>query len=199
MANVEMNKDWALYGSLTSPYVRHCRIALEQSGMAWRMVEVDGAASARRSPTKKVPYFTEGELLLSDSSSIVRYVREKSTQTNLQDIRSYDRYLLINTLLDSAINLFLLARDGCTPENSSYLRRQKSRLVDGLVALNQQQFKSLSVVENQFDDTLLRLVCFLDWGVYRDQICIEGLGQLERILDEAKRWPLFLHSAPPEA
>jgi len=41
-----------LYGSYTSPFVRHCRIALLESGLAFTFVETDQVSSAKLSPTQ---------------------------------------------------------------------------------------------------------------------------------------------------
>ena len=67
-----------LYGSLTSPYVRHARIAIAQSGFQCEFEEADYARSAELSPTARVPFFEDGDLMLTDSSSILKYVREKA-------------------------------------------------------------------------------------------------------------------------
>lgn len=45
-----------LYGSYTSPFVRHCRIALLQTQQDCQFIETDAQQSATLSPTKKVPY-----------------------------------------------------------------------------------------------------------------------------------------------
>ena len=58
-----------LYGSYTSPFVRHCRIALAQAGISFDLVETDGAQSARLSPTSKVPFLKGDGISLTDSTS----------------------------------------------------------------------------------------------------------------------------------
>ena len=77
-----------LYGSVTSPYVRHVRVALAQSGFDYTFVEADYAMSAERSPTAKVPFFEDGDLTLTDSTSILKHVREKSGMEFLEDSRT---------------------------------------------------------------------------------------------------------------
>ena len=188
---MEISHKRSLYGSLTSPYVRHCRIALEQSGLDWHFVDADNALSGKRSPTKKVPFFVHGDLLLSDSSSILRHIRECSGSLWLDQIEHYDMYLLVNTLLDSAINLFLLAREDCTPDNTVYLRRQRSRVIDGLRVLNDYSFGAVSSPDHKLNDAELRLACFLDWGLHRNQFLIEGLTRLQELLNLAKLCPHF--------
>lgn len=70
-----------LFGSYTSPFVRHCRIALIETGLDCEFVETDYAESARRSPTKKVPYLQDKDVMLFDSCSILKYLREKAGGT----------------------------------------------------------------------------------------------------------------------
>ena len=49
-----------LYGILTSPFVRHCRIALEQGGLDWEFINGDMYELAKASPVHKVPYLVVG-------------------------------------------------------------------------------------------------------------------------------------------
>ena len=54
-----------LYGSFTSPFARHCRIVLLETGQACDFVETDYAASAAASPAKKVPFLQDGDIVTS--------------------------------------------------------------------------------------------------------------------------------------
>ncbi|MEC9318540.1 MAG: glutathione S-transferase N-terminal domain-containing protein [Pseudomonadota bacterium] len=67
-----------LFGSYTSPYVRHCRIAFKETGLAYSFTETDHDMSAKLSPAKKVPFLHHNDLRFFDSSSILKYVREKN-------------------------------------------------------------------------------------------------------------------------
>ena len=50
-----------LFGSFTSPYVRHCRIALMQSGLDWEMAELDiHTSNDPGTPTLRVPFLEDG-------------------------------------------------------------------------------------------------------------------------------------------
>ena len=122
-----------LYGSYTSPYTRHCRVALAQSEFDFEFLEADYAMSAERSPTAKVPFLIDGDLMLTDSSSILKYIREKSGKAFLANLEDYDNFAMANTLLDSAINLFLIGNDGYGPDQINYLERQKNRIESGLM------------------------------------------------------------------
>lgn len=64
-----------LYGIVTSPFVRHCRIALIQGNLDWEFVTGDMTQLARESPVHKVPYLVDGDRVFSDSCSILKFGR----------------------------------------------------------------------------------------------------------------------------
>ena len=150
-----------LFGSYTSPFVRHCRVALLQSKLDFDFIEADNAMRTEHSSTDKVPFFTDGDITLSDSSSILKYTREKSGAVFLADIIDFENYTIANTLLDSAINLFLLENEGLGADRVRYLRRQKTRVDNGLIALNDRIDPQLGVTR----DSTLRCACFVGWGI----------------------------------
>lgn len=47
-----------LFGSYTSPFVRHCRIALLETKTKFSFTETDFETSAKLSPAKRFPFFT---------------------------------------------------------------------------------------------------------------------------------------------
>lgn len=183
-----------LFGSYTSPYVRHCRIAMLQEGFDFEMVETSYDESAKGSPTARVPFFKDGDLFLTDSSSITKYLREKAGKTFIADVKTMDAYTLTNTVMDSAINIFLLERDGITFENSAYLKRQAYRVglglaeLDGLVGDN-------ADLNNEF---ILRVACLLDWGRYRSRFDFSEFANLVKLLEEANKNEHFIATTPPE-
>ncbi|GLS90155.1 hypothetical protein GCM10007916_12220 [Psychromonas marina] len=183
-----------IYGSYTSPFVRHCRIALLQADIECEFIETDATQSAEISPTKKVPLLVDGDITLTDSSSILRYLREKSGVAYMDDIVDFDLFNMTNTVMDACVNVFFLEKmDEITIEQSSYLTRQNERVLSGLIALNE------SPIEAQLplSDGLIRLACFLDWGVYRDRIDLKKLTTLTRLLDIARTDKHFIKTVPP--
>ena len=182
-----------LYGSYTSPYVRHCRVALAQGSFDFDFVEADGSMSAEKSPTDKVPFFTDGGLTLTDSSSILKYVREKSGRNFLADIEDYENFALTNTLLDSTINLFLLEKEGLGPDQIKYLGRQKNRIENGLKELNRRFDPDQGVAR----DSALRCACYVDWALFRNRISIDGLDNIQGLMDVANQVEEFAATAPP--
>ncbi len=182
-----------VFGSLTSPYVRHVRIVILQTGSSAEFIEADAAKSALDSPTKKVPYLREGDFVLSDSSSIIKYLREKSGEPFIPKTKDYDLFCLINTLLDSAINLFLLEKSGLNSNENGYLKRQAARVEEGIEYLSSLPPKILA----HDKDVHLRLMCFLAWGQFRNRFSLNGHDKLKKLLDEGDKNPLFLQTHPP--
>jgi len=190
-----------LFGSYTSPYVRHCRIALlqegKQEGVDFEFVETDYATSKAESPTAKVPFFQDGDLFLTDSSSITKYIREMAGKDFIPSVNDFDGYALVNTVMDSAINIFLLERDGITFENSDYLKRQAYRVAIGLAELDGLIKNRLSLGITIDNDFLLRTACFLDWGLYRQRFDFGDFENLVNLLVEAKENGIFESTSPP--
>jgi len=191
-----------LYGSYTSPFVRHCRIALLQGqlngNLACEFIETDAVSSAKLSPTKKVPFLHDqhagNEIELTDSASILMYLREQSGEVFLKDAQDFNLFCNVNTVLDAAVNLFFLEKfDAITPEQSGYLTRHKERVESALQHLNESTYSN----QAPFTDGELRLACFLDWGLYRNRINIDGLNNLQALLNAARSFDLFAQTAPP--
>ncbi len=182
-----------LYGSYTSPFVRHCRIALMQNDMGCDFVTVDMMKNPDLSPTSKVPFMQDGALTLTDSSSILKYIREKAGQMFLADVQDYETFAISNTLLDSAINTFLLEMQGVDANEVPYLTRQKNRVASGLAALNLR----IDPAQGISTDGALRAACLLAWGDYRSRFTLDGLDNLQGLKEAANADSNFVATAPP--
>lgn len=181
-----------LYGSYTSPFVRHCRIVLLESGLPCEFILTDGVASAAKSPTKKVPMLEDGELVLTDSCSIVKYLREKNMQAFCFTAIEYDRFCLVNTLLDASVNVFMLGKDGILPEQSAYLQRHQARIQSGLATLETMRWPSAG----PYNDAELRLLCYLDWALFRKLFSIDEYTNLTQFLTSARQYLPFSQTIP---
>ncbi|WGL15540.1 glutathione S-transferase [Microbulbifer bruguierae] len=185
-----------LFGSYTSPFVRHCRIALMQSGLDWEMVELDIHTSENPgTPTLRVPFLEDGERKLTDSTPIIKYVREKSDQSFIPDVQDLDRYCLANTLLDAAINLFLLERSGIDIDTNKYTRRQQQR-----VELVLKELDSVTLpTSGDLSDADYRVAVAAAWGQFRNRFSIASHANLQQLLEIAGKDPVFVATAPPAA
>ncbi len=181
-----------LYGSLTSPYVRHCRLLLLLNQDDFVLQETDLSQSACLSPSKKIPFLKSGDIALSDSTTILRFLREQHQQAFLKELSDHDLFCLISTLMDSAINVFYLEKEGLTLDKATYLERQHQRVLDGLNYLE-------SHCPNTVDwtnDYHLRLAIFLDWGLFRQRFKLDKHPQLQAFLNHANENVHFLACSP---
>lgn len=182
-----------LYGSYTSPFVRHCRVALAQGGHDFEFVETDYDMSAAMSPTSKVPFLSDGDITLTDSSSIVKYAREKSGSAFLSGLEEFELFAMTNTIIDATINLFLLENNGFGPDQIPYLQRQQDRIDSGIVELNDR----INVSKGISDDSNLRCACYIDWAIFRNRVDFSQQTNLLALLEEANQESVFSETAPP--
>lgn len=184
-----------LYGSFTSPFVRHVRIVLLETGLACEFIETDQAGSAAKSPTKRVPFLQDGDVFLTDSSSIIKYLREKAGQPFCTTAKELDEFCLVNTAMDTTVNLFFLKRDGVDVQAIPYLQRQAARIASSLVELNQ-----LSLPANApYTDAQLRLACYIGWCKFRQQADFAPYPALESFYKSISTYPHFQATTPPQS
>lgn len=193
-----------LYGVPTSPYVRHARVALATSGLAWQLEGVT-PESIDKSPMKRVPFIEDGDLMLTDSAVIVRYVRERAGQPFLKTVLDHELFALSSSVLDTGINVFLMniADSAELAEVSSdsdlasfsprrYFERQYERIGSGINGLNDFELAS----GQPYTDGEIRLACLLDWGLFREIINIDDLQNLQSFLEGIRAWAPFAETAP---
>lgn len=185
-----------LFGSYTSPFVRHIRIVLAQTGLDFEFVETDYAASAEQSPAARVPFLRDGDRLLTDSLSILRYLREQTGQPFFPGLDEFDRFLLVNAALDSTVNVFLLERDGITQEQAPYLDRQQRRIRQCLQALEEAVVRSAPEAS---DDFAIRLGCYLSWALFRERFDLAEFPALAEFQRQFEADPTVAATHPSKA
>lgn len=184
-----------LYGSFTSPFVRHCRIALLEDNIQCEFIETDFDASAQKSPTKKVPFLVDGDIQLTDSASILMHIRQKAGKTFPADATDFNLFCEVNTVLDASVVLFFMEkRDELLPENSVYLTRNAARVKSALEHLNESSYSNNA----PFSDGELRLACLLGWGLYRNRFSLKEYSNLQALLDAANTHAAFIETTPPQ-
>lgn len=183
-----------LYGSYTSPFVRHVRIVLLETAQACEFIETDQAGSTAKSPTQRVPFFEDGDVFLTDSASITKYLREKVGQNYCKTAQELDDLCLVNTLMDATVNLFFIQRDGVDISAVPYLQRQAARIQSILAELNQQEWQTTA----PYTDAHIRLACFIGWAKFRNQIDFSRYLNLEKFYADAAKYPHFIATQPPQ-
>lgn len=183
-----------LFGSYTSPFVRHCRIALLETQHAFEFVETDQAASATQSPTKRVPFLQDGDNFFTDSASILKYLREQAGSNFCASTQELDQLCLVNTALDACVNLFFLERDGVKVSEIPYLQRQAARIQSTLAELNQLSLPTSA----PYNDAQLRLACFMGWAKFRQHVDFSPFANLEAFYAGALTYAPFAATQPPQ-
>lgn len=184
-----------LYGSYTSPFVRHVRIVLLETGFPCEFIETDQAGSATQSPTQRVPFLQDGDIFLTDSASITKYLREKAGQTYCRTAKELDDLCLVNTVMDATVNLFFIKRDGVDITGIPYLQRQAARVQTTLAELNQQPWPTSA----PYNDAQIRLACFIGWAKLRNQIDFSLFQHLENFYAGALNYEHFAATKPPQS
>ena len=164
-----------LYGSYTSPFVRHCRIVLLETGLECEFIETDQAGSAAKSPTKRVPFLEEGDQHFTDSSSVIKYLREKAGHTFCASAKELDDYCLANTALDTTVNVFFLERDGVKADEVLYVQRQIARIESSVCELN----NFILPMHAPYNDAQLRIACYIGWAKLRNRAGFSELNSSE--------------------
>lgn len=183
-----------LYGSYTSPFVRHCRIVLQETARVFEFIETDQAGSAAQSPTKRVPFLQDGDVFLTDSSSIIKYLREKAGQQFCASAQELDQLCLANTALEACVNVFFLEKDGVNSSEVPYLQRQKARIDSALAELNTLPLPSAA----PYNDAQLRLACFMGWAKFRNRVDFSPYSNLEQFYRGALSYTPFAQTQPPQ-
>jgi len=183
-----------LYGSYTSPFVRHCRIVLIETQQAFDFIETDAASSAEKSPTKRVPFLQDGAIFYTDSSSIIKYLREKAGGTFCATAKELDEYCLATTALDTTINVFFMERDKAKIEEIPYLQRQADRIQSILTELDALNLPTTA----PYNDAQLRLACFMGWAKFRKRVDFTGYKNLEAFYENIMNYAPFKNTQPPQ-
>jgi len=182
-----------LFGSYTSPFVRHIRIVLAQTGLSCEFVETDYAASAENSPAARVPFLIDGKRMLTDSLSILRFLRDRAGQPFFPDLDDFDHFLLVNAALDSTVNVFLLERDGVTHDQAPYLSRQQLRIRQCLKALDDALARRMPEPGGDF---AIRLGCYLSWALFRDRFELDDFPNLAEFQQRFESDPAIAATHP---
>lgn len=185
-----------LFGSYTSPFVRHIRIAMLETKTEFSFTETDHDMSAKLNPAKKVPFLHHNDVRLHDSSSILKYVRQKAGERYFPDVKDYDQYCLVNTALDASINLFLLEQHDVRPSNNPYMQRQQDRVNEILKLMESKKHAVAYEGPHPFSDGELRLGCFLSWGLFRNRLTLGEYPQLQEFVDKLNDYPVFADTHP---
>jgi glutathione S-transferase len=207
-----------LYGHDTSPYVRRIRVLLAELGLPFTR-DLNNWTSPdlpRVNPLMKVPVLEDEGRVILDSRLIADFLYDRAGgsvpppppgHAPLQPAlwrpgRRYDEenvLLLIDGAADSAINVFLLERDGIDRAASPYLRRQMERVATCLRYLDGLYAESDTLAPGTFAFVDIALVCALEWMIFRERYDVRAHENLARVLDRHKDRPSLAETHPARA
>ena len=183
-----------VYGTTTSPYVRRVRIVAHELGVDVDLINTadeDGQNRMRTlNPIWKVPTATVGELAMLDSATICEHLvnkRGSDAIARFSDENIHQRNLMsvIDGALDSLINAFYLAKDGVTPQASSYFAKQHERAASAMQWLERwvtgpwlSQVEKLGLPE-------IAMVTTIDWMRFRDTY---DVSRHPKLVELAAHW-----------
>jgi glutathione S-transferase len=212
-----------LFGHDTSPYVRRVRVLLAEMGVPFerdRHGWMDASEEMLRlNPLMRVPVLLDedrGGQTLVDSKLVADYLyglRAAGTlgaeaapavdpplqATLWRAGRRYDDENVVLTVdggIDSAINVFLLERDGVRPAPGSYLERQEVRVgrcmtwLDGLYAGRD------TLGDGAFAFADIAVVCALDWLTFRKRYDVSRHENLCRMAERHRARPSLATTHP---
>jgi glutathione S-transferase len=211
-----------LFGHDTSPYVRRVRVLLAELGVPFER-DVHGWQDAveemlRRNPLMRVPVLVDearGDQMLVDSKLMAAYLYEHSAAapaapaghvplqpTLFREGRRYDDenvLLVVDGALDSAINVFLMERDGVLPAASSYLERQQHRVERCLIWLERAYDGRTTLGDGVVSFTDLSVVCALDWMTFRKRYDVTRHPALCGVAERHRDRPSLAATHPSQA
>lgn len=194
-----------LYGSITSPYVRRVRVVADELGLPFELIDsVPDAGQGelrKRNPIWKVPAAEiDGQLVL-DSHVITellleRYGRGKLAPLPVDDIESRNAISVIDGALDALINAFYLGKEGVTPEQAPYLKKQRERAGSALSWLEHNVHEPFVTSKQQLGLPEIALGSALGWMRFRGVYDIEQHPRLMRCFEALEKRNSFAHTQP---
>lgn len=194
----------ALYGTVTSPYVRRIRILAHELGLPLTMVDTAtdaGQAELRATnPLWKVPACRIGETLVFDSGVITQALLQKHGRDHWRplapDTPARNRITVADGVLDALINTFYLAKDGITPTQASYVQKQHDRAAAAMAWLDAQVGQAPSA---GFGVTELAICTALEWMQFRGTYPVSDHANLVALVGQFAERPSMVATRPPGA
>ncbi len=199
MESNKKNIHLTLVGSHTSPFVRKLRIFLLNERIPFEFKAInylqqdDSDYLKSLSPIQKIPILlvTENEGVKSqkkiyDSRLIYQFLVQECLPEKhpAKAMKQFDCHwenslTLVDTLLETSINLFSLKRGGMNlmDEKNTYVQKQIHR-IDVILAELASLIKDQHL-QSQWNYFTMSLYSALKWGLFREMITIEGTEHYE--------------------
>lgn len=150
-----------LYGSLTSPFVRKCRITALEAGIDDRLefivTAVTDPNSTQPNPLKLIPALeAEDGTLIVDSRVICRYLGSHAPQPEKQTWADQTLVALADGLMDRAVSMTLELRRDVSERSQGWIARWTAAIRDTLPELERR-------VPEGFTPGAIALICALGY------------------------------------
>ena len=201
--------------------MRRIRVLLRELGVPFDR-DTDNWAAAdlgKKNPLLRVPALRDGDQVLYDSRLIAAYLYDRHAgaipapppgsgaapplqPTLFRPAHRWDDenvLLAVDAAADSAINVFLLERDGVTKDAAPYLRRQAERAFTCLAFVEERYGGRASLGAGALSFTDIALICALDWMRFRERHDLTAHPGLLRVLEAHAERPSLAETHPSRA
>jgi glutathione S-transferase len=203
-----------LYFGPNSPYARKVRVVLAEKGLPFEPAVIDVAAAgpeyARLNPNLRVPCLVDGERALFESNLIVDYLLQTYPDADgagqpplakamTRPAHHWEDALIlsaIETVLDSGLNLFQIARSGVAAAQSTYLQREQNRIHSNLDWL-EARLPPDGFVPGTFSIQDLNLTIAWIWLNFRKPLPLQPRPHLDALVARYERRPSLQSTHPP--
>lgn len=195
-----------LFGTTTSPYVRRVRIVAHELGLPVELVDTSTEAGQidlrEASPVWKVPAARvidgDARAFVMDSGVINALLLQRHGPGPLApydplDVEQHNLLTVVDGALDALINVFYLAKDGVTPEQSEYLAKQRARAASACAWLDGQVDALLGERPSL---AAIALGTTVDWMRFRDTYPVDEHAGLVRVATKLAERPSFQATRP---
>jgi glutathione S-transferase len=180
-------------------------VVADELGLPLELIDTvppEGQAKLReRTPIWKVPAAEiDGQLVL-DSHVITELLLERYGGGELaplavHDIEARNAITVIDGALDALINAFYLGKEGVTPEQAPYLKKQRDRAASALSWLEQNVHEPFVTSKKQLGLPEIALGSALGWMRFRNTYDIEQHQRLMRCFEMLENRASF-HATQP--
>lgn len=194
-----------LFGTVTSPYVRRVRIVLHELLLDYELVntaEASGQALLRQvNPVWKVPALRCDSRIVLDSAVILRYLFDRYGVGDLRpceatDWQQAEQLTVIDGALDALINVFYLGKEGISPDQAPYLRKQRERASAALLWLEERLHGPWLSPSERLGLPEIALVTALGWMSFRAAYPVERHEKLTAFMLAHAGRPSIAGTAP---
>ena len=185
-----------LLGAGVSPFARRIRLLLGRRDYVFRdlnFYDVDRDTLRRHNPVLKIPALIDGDLTLSDSRVIARYLSDKMALAPLTWAQE-NQLTVIDGLNDAAMIRLLSMRSGLdVDQDAMFYNTQRERMQECAAWLDGEA--RAGVFEAWHYPTICAY-CTIDWLAFRQLFDIQAYGQLQALLEQHSDQPMVAETDP---